>query len=52
MKKKIIIGLLCFLPFVKVNAISCNDKNIIDISTVGNFTCSDIKPLSLVYQPN
>lgn len=50
MKKKIIIGLLCFLPFVKVNAISCNDKNVIDISTVGNFTCSDIKGDKLTFK--
>lgn len=42
MKKKFIFCLLCLLPFIKVNALSCY-KGEIDVTNIGNFSCSNVE---------
>lgn len=51
MKKKIILLIFLFIPFIKVNALNCY-KNEIDITKVDNFPCYNVGSDKLTFSYN
>lgn len=51
MKKKLILFMFLFIPFIRVNALECYNKDI-DVTSIGNFPCSEIKGDKLTFTYN
>lgn len=45
----LIIGLILFMPFLNINALSCYE-NVIDVEKVSNFPCSEINGETLTFK--
>lgn len=55
MKIKVIFIILVLIPFIKVRALECygnNESDAIDLNTINNFTCKDIKGDKLSFTSN